>query len=183
MASVKRDKSGGFQKLDLALKQLSGIQTKTGWFPGAKYEDGTPVALAAAANEFGHGKTPARAFFRPTIAEQEKIWRQDAANGARAVLKGAATGHDVMDALGERAQEDVKQTINQITSPPLSPVTLELRAMKRRDPARRITGKTVGEAAARVHEQGYKLASGTPDKPLINTKLLITTLTHITESA
>ncbi|OWK47570.1 hypothetical protein [Fimbriiglobus ruber] len=87
-----------------------------------------------------------------------------------------------MDGLGERAQEDVKETINQITSPPLSPITLELRAMKHKNPALKITGATVGEAAARVRQPGYQLASGTSDKPLIDSKLMITTLTHTTET-
>ena len=87
-----------------------------------------------------------------------------------------------MDGLGERAQEDVKETINQITSPPLSPITLELRAMKHKDPSLRVTGTLVGEVAAKVRKPGYTLASGTPDKPLIDTKLMITTLTHTTET-
>jgi hypothetical protein len=86
-----------------------------------------------------------------------------------------------MDGLGERAQEDVKETINQITSPPLSPITLELRAMKHKDPNLRVTGTLVGQVAAKVKQPGYQLASGTPDKPLIDSKLAITTLTHTTE--
>lgn len=88
-----------------------------------------------------------------------------------------------MDGIGERAQEDVKQTINTITAPPLSPITLELRAMKHKDPSLRITGTLVGQVAQKVRQPGYRLASGTPDKPLIDTRLAITTLTHITESA
>lgn len=171
-----------FDKINLALKELDGIETKVGWFPGAKYEDGTPVALAMASNEFGHGPVPPRPFFRPTVSEQKTAWGQFAAQGAKAVLDGSLSAHDVMDGLGERAQEDVKETINQITSPPLSPITLELRAMKHKDPGLKVTGKLVGQVAAKVKQPGYQLASGTPDKPLIDTKLAITTLTHTTES-
>src|SRR4051794_39026481 len=116
---IKRERSGSFQTLALKLKELSGIETKTGWFSSAKYEDGTPVALAMAANEFGHGKTPARPFFRTTVSEQQAGWREFAAKAAKAVLKGNLSALDAMDALGERAQEDVKETINQITQPPL----------------------------------------------------------------
>lgn len=54
--------------------------------------------------------------------------------------------------------------------------------MKHKNPALRITGKIVGEVAYKVRQPGYQLASGTPDKPLIDTKNLITTLTHITET-
>jgi hypothetical protein len=182
VATLKRDNPAAFQKLDLALKQLKGIETRVGWFPAATYEDGTKVAYVASIQEFGAGPIPPRPFFRPTVLEQQTAWREYAAQGARAVLKGSLSAFAVMDGLGERAQEDVKETINQITSPPLSPITLELRAMKHKNPALKVTGKTVGEAAYKVNQPDYKLASGTPDKPLIDSKNLITTLTHVTET-
>lgn len=182
MATVKRGNPRAFETLTNKLKELSGVETAVGWFPGAKYEDGTPAAMSAAANEFGHGSTPPRPFFRPTIMHEQTAWAGYAAEGAKAVLAGRLSAFDVMDALGERAQEDVKETINQITAPPLSPITLELRAMKHKDPALKVTGATVGIAAARVKQPGYQLASGTPGKPLIDTKTLINTLTHITHS-
>lgn len=183
MAKITRSNRKGFIVLLDRLKELSGINTRVGWFPAAKYENGTNVAYVAAIQEFGSGPIPPRPFFRTAVAKEKTTWKSNAAQGAKAVLKGTATAHGVMDALGERAQEDVKETINQITSPPLSPVTLELRAMKHKNPNLRVTGKTVGEAAARVRQPGYKLAAGTPTKPLIDTKLMITTLTHITETA
>lgn len=182
MTEIKRGNPKGFETLAARLKELDGIETRVGWFPSAKYENGTPVAYVAAIQEFGHGPIPPRPFFRPTIMAEENNWRQYAAQGARAVLKGAATAHDVMDGLGERAQEDVKETINQITAPPLSPITLELRAMKHKNPGLKITGTLVGEVARKVRQPGYQLASGTPDKPLIDSKLMITTLTHTTET-
>lgn len=171
-----------FDKINVALRQLDGIETKVGWFPSAKYENGTPVAYVASIQEFGAGPIPPRPFFRTTVAKEQAAWKEYAAKGAKAVLKGTASAHDVMDAIGERAQEDVKETINHITSPPLSPVTLELRAMKHKNPALKITGALVGQAAAKVYQPGCQLASGTPDKPLIDTKLLISTLTHTTET-
>ena len=179
---IKRSNPKGFETLAARLKELSGIETKVGWFSSAVYPDGTPVALAAAANEFGHGPTPPRPFFRTTIAKEEKAWGGYAAKGGKAVLQGSQTAFNVMDGLGERAQEDVKETINQITSPPLSPITLELRAMKHKDPTLKVTGTLVGEVAAKVRQPGYQLASGTPNKPLVDSKLMITTLTHTTES-
>jgi hypothetical protein len=182
MPIAGRSNPKAFEKLNLALKQLEGVETKVGWFPSAVYPDGTPVALAAAANEFGHGPVPPRPFFRTTGAAEKANWSQYAAQGAKDVLNGRLTAMQVMDGLGERAQEDVKETINQITSPPLSPITLELRAMKHKNPELRITGTLIGQVAAKVKQPGYQLASGTPDKPLIDSRLLITTLTHTTES-
>lgn len=182
MASVKRSNPKAFETLELRLKELAKVETKIGWFPGAKYEDGTSTAYVASIQEYGHGATPPRPFFRPTILQERTAWAGYAAQGAKAILRGDRTAFQVMDAIGERAQEDVKETINRVVSPPLSPVTLELRAMKHRDPSLKITGKTVGVAAAKVKEPGYKLAAGTPTKPLFDTGLLIATLTHVTEA-
>ncbi|MHC5539496.1 hypothetical protein ACYOEI_14860 [Singulisphaera rosea] len=179
---IERSNPKAFETLTNRLKELAGIETKVGWFPSAVYEDGTSVAMVASVQEFGHGPIPPRPFFRPTIAEQKSAWAENAAQGARAVLKGSLTAFQVLDALGERAQEDVKETINQITSPPLSPITLEIRAMKHKNPYLKVTGTLVGQVAAKVRQPGYKLASGTPDKPLIDSKTLITTLTHVTET-
>lgn len=181
MPTVRRDNPKAFETLENRLKELAGVETKVGWFPGATYPDGTKVAYVAAIQEYGAGPIPPRPFFRTTVADRKAAWAQDAANGARAVLKGSVTGEQVMDALGERAQEDVKETINQITSPPLSPITLELRAMRHKNPNLKITGALVGQVAAKVRQPGYTLASGTPDKPLVDSRLLITTLTHTTE--
>ena len=179
---VKREQPRAFETLLGRLKELDGVETKVGFFPSAKYEDGTPVAYVASIQEFGYGPIPPRPFFRRTIAEQMKAWAGYAAQGAKAILEGTRTARDVMGGLGERAQEDVKETINRITSPPLSPITLELRAMKHKNPNLKITAKTVGEAARRVRQPGYVLDAGTPDKPLIDTKNMITTLTHVTET-
>lgn len=183
MPTVSRSNSKAFETLQLRLKELSGVETRVGWFPSAKYDDGTQVAAVAAIQEYGAGPIPPRPFFRTTIAEQKAAWAKNAADGAKAVLAGKLTAFQVMDGLGELAQEDVKETINQITSPILSPITLELRAMKHKDPNLHVTGKLVGEVAAKVKQPGYQLAGGTPDKPLIDSRLLITTLTHTTETA
>jgi hypothetical protein len=181
VVSVSRSNPKGFEVLITRLKELDGIETKVGFFPSAKYEDGTQVAYVASIQEFGSGPIPPRPFFRPTITAEQANWSNYAAQGAKAVLAGRLTAFQVMDGLGERAQEDVKETINQITSPPLSPITLELRAMKYKNPDLKITGRLIGEVAAKVRQPGYVLASGTPDKPLIDTKTAITTLTHTTE--
>jgi hypothetical protein len=81
-----------------------------------------------------------------------------------------------MEALTITAEGDVAEHIANVTSPPLSPITIELRAMKKRDPGLVITARTVGIAAQRVKEAGY----ATPDvsaKPLNDTGFLIATLT------
>src|SRR4051794_37977764 len=128
MAQVTRSNPKAFEALEAKLKELAGGPSKGGWVEAGKDEGGTPGAYVASIQEYGHGPIPPRSFFRPTAMKEKPAWADIAAQGAKAVLKGSVSARDVMDGLGERAQEDVKETINQITSPPLSPITLELRA-------------------------------------------------------
>lgn len=183
MPEIKRSNKKAFETINAKLKALEGVQSKVGWFKTAKYEDGTPVAYVAAIQELGSpaNSIPPRPFMRPTVDEKRKHWSEIAAQGARNALTGKTKVESVLEVLGEQAEGDILDAIVQITSPPLSPVTIELRAMKKRNPNLRITGKIVGEAAARVHEMGYKSPSGVSTKPLNDTGHMIATLTHITE--
>lgn len=182
MPTIKRGNPKAFEKINLRLAQLDGAQSKVGWFETAKYQNGTPVAMAAAANELGHGSTPPRPFFRPTILRDALAWTKTAAEGARAVIRGNATMTQVMEAIGQQAEAGVAKSIEEVTTPPLSPVTIELRAMKQRNPSLVVTAQTVGQAAARVKAPGYKPPTGISTKPLNDTGLMIETLTSVTET-
>lgn len=164
------------------IKELDGYQTKVGWFETAHYEDGTPVAYVAAIQELGSEsrRIPPRPFMRPTIAEQQKKWAETAAIAARRILAGKATGAQMMDLIGAQAEGDVAKTIESITEPSLSPITLGAR--KYRHEGKKVTGATIGEIAARL-KAGTLDISGVPTKPLDDTHLLLSTLTHITERA
>lgn len=183
MAEIKRSNPKAFETLALNIKELDGIETKVGWFESAKYEDGTPVALAAAANELGHGKTPPRSFMRPTAIEQKKAWSNLMRDGAKAVIAGKATVRSVFEALGTKAEGDIVKTISEVYDPPLSPITIELRAMKKANPSLVVTARTVGIAAKKVKQPGYMAPSGVSTKPLNDTGLMIATLTSITDKA
>ncbi|WP_238602470.1 hypothetical protein [Fimbriiglobus ruber] len=47
----QRGNPKAFETLAARLKELSGIETRVGWFPSATYEDGTPVALVASVQD------------------------------------------------------------------------------------------------------------------------------------
>lgn len=181
MADKQRDNPKAFDVLNQRLEQLAGIQSKVGWFESAVYPDGRPVAAVAAGNEFGipARSIPARPFFRPTIAEKDKEWSASAATLANRVLQGKMTAFDAMDTLAGIARADVSQTINSITSPPLSQITLGAR--KYRDEGKVVTGATIGEIARKLKD-GTLDVSGVRDKPLIDSDRMITTLTHVTEN-
>lgn len=179
---LTRSAPKAFEKLDLALKALAGIQGKVGWFESAKYENGTPVAYTMSLNEMGDGPTPPRPFMRPTAIDKKKEWVDIAAEGARRVLAGNASPQTVMELLTTKAEGDVSKTITDLTAPALSPITIEIRAMKKRNPNLKVTGATVGEAAARVNAPGYVAPTGVSTKPLNDTGRALATLTHIVEN-
>lgn len=175
---LSRGSPKGFKTLELKLKELSGLYGQVGWFENSKYSpSGIPVAGVMAIQELGHGPIPPRPFFRPTATDKKQEWSGVAAAGAKQVLNGALNGEQAMEQLTVKAENDVKDTILNITEPKLSPITIELRAMKKRDPNLHITGATVGIAAAKVNKPGYQTPSVSV-KPLIDSGKAIATLTH-----
>lgn len=148
---------------------------QAGWFPAAKYEDGTPVAYVAAIQEYGSPENgvPARPYIRPTIEDRKGDWTDALARGLREALRGDLSVDQVLEQVGMLMASDFQAQIENGSHAPLSPVTLMLRKWRRE--GRVITGKTVGEAAAAVAAgEDY---SGVPNTPLRDTGLLIATLT------
>jgi len=182
MPELKRGNPKAFETIGLKLKALAGLTGRVGWFEDSKYDDGTPVAYVAALNELGHGKTPPRPFMRPTAIAERDAWIEVAARGARAVVAGSANPRQVMEQLTSKAEADVRDAILALTEPALSPITIELRAMKKRDPNLRVTGATVGEAARKVAQPGY-VTPNVSTKPLIDTDVMERTLTSKVESS
>ena len=163
MVKVNRVVSPEGKALEIALKHLDGKIGKVGWFENSKYEDGTPVALIAAQNEYGNPSKhiPARPFLRPTVASKQKEWANIAMRGSKAVLANKATAADVMELIGRAAVADIQKTISLIQEPPLSPATIAARLAKRKD----------------------KKHVGALTKPLIDTGLMFATLISIIEDA
>ena len=163
MVQVKRVISPDGKSLEQALKHLEGKVGKVGWFENSKYEDGTPVALIAAQNEYGNPAKhiPARPFMRPTVSSKQKEWADIAARGSKAVLANKATAGQVMELIGRAAVADIQKTISLLQEPPLSPQTIAARLAKRKD----------------------KKHVGSLTKPLIDTGVMFATLISIIEDA
>lgn len=144
-----------------ALQSVQGKVAKVGIVEHQHYDDGTPVAYVAAIHEYGSpsNNIPPRPFFRPTVAAQKKTW----AGIGKQILQNGGTVEDILDSVGSRAAGDVFETISNIDSPPLAISTKKARNRK---------------AHQQAAEYGQK-PNSVSIKPLVDTKLLIHSISHI----
>lgn len=183
------------------ITDLGNTVAEVGWFSAAKYEDGTPVAYVASVQEFGSDSPPIppRLGMRDTIKEQNPKWQQLIQAEAKKMLVGKSTPEKVLGRAAIQAQGDFQKTISQVTTPPLSPVTIVLRAQRKRrrkaakpdfvGPSRstRTTGYDVGEAYKQAYfvgprrrrEKGIISLAGVSTKPLLDTRFMYNSLTYV----
>jgi hypothetical protein len=151
---------------------------RVGFLEGSTEADGTSIPMIAAVQEYGAPSRgiPPRPYFRPMIATKSPSW-----GGALAdILK--ANDYDVTTALGlvgEDIAGDLRQSIIDLTSPPLSPVTLMTRQIV--GPNGRPTFADVQEARRRVAEG--ERAQGVATKPLVWTGTLLGSVSYDVKSA
>lgn len=180
---MKESKPDALKAINLNLKAMEKVQGKVGWFESSKYPDGTPVAYAAAINEYGvpERSIPARPFMRPAAAAKSAEWANTAESLAASMVEGVTTPEDVMELLTLKAEGDVSKAIAAVVSPPLSPITILARA--RRQQGGTVTGKTIGEIARGIRNDSYDKTqaamAGVSTKPLNDTGTMIATLTHV----
>jgi len=168
--------------LQQRLKSMEKKDLNVGWFEGARYDDGSPVAGVAAVHEFGSPARgiPARPFFRPTIADKSKSWSELIERGAKAVVNGSATYDQVINGLGLQVVGDIQKTITSSNYIELSPITLALR--KLRDDGYTIGGSLVGAVAGAISEgktgNGELGSPSSNTTPLNDSGILISTLSY-----
>ncbi len=153
----RRDRSGT-NRLEKVIKELSNKTLKVGWFESAKYDDGTPVAYVATIQEYGFAakNIPPRPFMRPTKDHKMSSWKEYMRSGAKAVLRGGVTIDQVFDQVGGKMVGDLKQAIVDVTSPALKQSTVDARSRRY---------ATKGTVAS--------------NKPLVDSKLMLNTVTYI----
>ena len=170
------------KQLDAFVKHLEGMKGMTvnvGFFEDSKYDSGVPVAYVAVIQEFGSPRQgiPPRPFMRPTCVANATKWQQQFAKGSADVADGKLTWLQVFEQLGLKAAGDTRKTISKIQTPPLSPVTLQLRAWKKAGV--KITKKSQVLQAAHLVALGINdTLSGTAAKPLIDSGVMRNAITH-----
>ena len=109
------------EKLKRIADNMGGGAVEVGFMEGATYPDGTSVAEVAFFNEFGKSNQVPRPFFRRMIAEESGTWAGKMAGLAKKYNYDGAT---VLALMGEDINGALKQSINNLTSPPLKPSTI-----------------------------------------------------------
>lgn len=109
--------------LEAIAKRMGGGNVEVGFMAGATYPDGTPVAAVAFWNEYGNPEQnrPPRPFFRLMIAKESQTWPKKMAALAKAT---DYDGPRVLALMGEDIKGALQQSINDLTEPALSPVTV-----------------------------------------------------------
>lgn len=166
----------GGNKLSQRLTEManalgSGAAVDVGFLENATYPDGKPVAMIAAIQEFGapSRNIPPRPFFRTMIAAHAKEWpkliaKQLPVNGYKV--------QPTLAQLGTEVQGELQQSIRDLTSPALSPITVMLRGMRSQKRYKNMKfGALISEARTRV--DAGKTNYGASTKPLIDTGQMI----------
>lgn len=117
--------SGG-AALEAALAKIAsglekGASVEVGFFEGATEDDGTPVALVAALNEFGTSRIPPRPFFRNAIAKNSSKWPTNIAAALKANNYDAAVA---LKLVGDEIVSEIQDSIRSNTPPPNAPSTV-----------------------------------------------------------
>lgn len=125
--------TGGSRWKDAILKRLglstmsNGPHVKVGILGGATYsgEEGTEVgesvAYVAIKNEFGHGRTPPRPFFRSTIEAKRNDWARDVGR----FIKAGLTIDGALNSVGQNMTMDIVSTIKTGDFTPLAAMTIK----------------------------------------------------------
>lgn len=168
MAEVK-----GGDKLAARLKELSRKVAKkatvrVGFLEDAKYPDGTSVAMVAFLQDYGTKTVPATAFFRNMVKDKSPDWGDSLSN---LLVSNDFDAGRALTIMGDGIRDQLEQAIIDTSGPPLSPVTLMLRRMKKDKPGLVVTGAVVGEAAQRVKDG--KSSAGVSTKRLEDTKVML----------
>ena len=155
---VKGSGGIGIATLKERIADLNRFKTFVGWLESAMYDDNTPVAGIAAVHEYGSvlRGIPPRPFLRTATEESKEEWKAIIRHGAKSILNGSMTSHQVVEILGLKISGDIKKAIKNVTSPELAQSTIEARLRKKAD------GKTIGNL----------------DKPLVETSIMLNTVTY-----
>lgn len=122
MATIK-----GGEKFQKALARIAAqlgepATLRVGFLEGSTAPNGDSMPLRAALNDYGHGTAPPRPFFRNMVAAKSPEWP----DGILHQLKATGyNGHLTLERTGEAIKGQLQESILDLWSPALSPVTIK----------------------------------------------------------
>lgn len=128
MAAGVKFTGGGklLTKLSKIAKNAKKARLTAGFYKDAKYEDGTPVAQVAAANNFGTqdsgGFIPPRPFFTAAVTANKDKWVE---HYGKALGKSDFNVERSAKLVGEEMRADIVDSINNWADPPNAESTIE----------------------------------------------------------
>lgn len=129
-------KAGGAGALTRRLQhiaRLDGMTIRTGFLEGQTYPDekGVAVAQVAAWNEYGHPpKQPPRPFMRNAVANNRAKWADTLTSGLKHAIEKDTRFRQAFDVTALVMVGDVQDSIRELVTPPLSPITVAMRAAR-----------------------------------------------------
>lgn len=116
------DRDHGYRRL---LRRLLGVR-EYATRVGIHEEDGSDLAVIAAANEFGtaNGHVPERSFLRATVDANATTYGDELDKAVRAHVDGRRTLDVGLGRLGARVEGDIKQFMTDLQDPPNAPSTI-----------------------------------------------------------
>jgi hypothetical protein len=175
----------GGGKLDMYLRKIAEHagppqETQVGFLAGSTEANGVSLPMVAFLMEFGAPKAgiPPRPYFRTMVAKHKGEWGDQL---GKLLVAHDYDGTRALNLMGEVISGELRESIIDLTAPALSAVTLMLRKMRGANPDLVVTGKVVGEAAARV--KAGESTSGVSTKPLVDSGTMLNGVGHqVTES-
>lgn len=173
MVGVSKEGDAGAYLDEMATNLATASIVRAGFSESSKYPDGTPIAMAAAVNNFGAPAKgiPPRPFFTTAVNAGKPVWGKMLGR----LLK--ADGYDTRKALetmGGVMAGGIAEALVATTGPELSPVTLLLR---QRFPTRDgMTPADVWQAFRDVAKGVVPVNTATGAKPLVWSGQMLQTL-------
>lgn len=132
-------KSKEFEKFIAELRKLQRKEIEYGFFEEDVYSDsdvspvtgnpsgydGLPVAQVAQWNNDGVGDIPTRNFYDRAEENNKNDIKTDVKRGLNLMAHGIATSDDLLRSLGETVVENIVKEIEDFSSPPNHPYTVE----------------------------------------------------------
>ncbi len=140
----------GLEKIKNKVERLTNQNASVGWYPSAKYPDGTSVAEVMKRHVYGFG-VPMRDPLRPPMRGAKNILTKVL---SKEIKKGSVSPYN---AVCEKAVAVVKTGFKQLQAPPLAASTI--RARRNRRKTKNANSKTIS-------------------KPLIDTAVAVNSVTY-----